>query len=142
MFSLTHSQAIEQKHIHCNWTKDDTSQPIDFEGDAIILELPDKEGDWKIIPKTNPQVRKLIHSEFRQQLRNDMFMVPVQIEKVDVQLFQVGQQIPSCSVLLQWTGSEDVQPLFCKVKIKGAKGDNNFFYLNYSPEKGECTLNI
>ena len=45
-------------------------------------------------------------------------------------------------MLLQWTGSEDVEPLRCKVEIKGAKGNNNFFLLDYHPGVGEWLLNI
>ena len=39
-----------------------------------------------------------------------------------------------CTVMLQWTGGKQVQPLLKKVELVGAKPPKDFFYIRYFPQ--------
>ena len=115
-FLLSYTCFQYVKNEYCEW-KQDISQHIVFENDTITLDLPHSPllivDQWKIIPNI-PQVT----IQCLVSLACSIIIIvalPSQIAKVNVHQFQQGI-IPSCSVTLQWTGSEGWNNLFIKWK--------------------------
>ena len=44
------------KKEHIKWTRDEETQCVVFDGDVIILELPQAIEHWRFVPRTYPQV--------------------------------------------------------------------------------------
>ena len=108
------------------------SQRIYFQDDAITLDLPDSPpvvaDHWKIVPVTPLQVT---HEHLEYSGRYHASFVSSQITQTEVDQFKPKLEVPCCSLVLQWTGGDEVKPLIHRVTLKGAKPPKNYFYIYY-----------
>ena len=67
-----------------------------------------------------------------------------QITKRQVDQFVPGHPVPSCQLLVEWTGQQQPVELVHRVELLGAKAPYNFFVIRIPPPQGcaESLLHI
>ena len=123
-------QFVVQQHY--DFKEDRARQVIDFQADAITLNLPNENVEgWKIIPLEHPEVT--LHLCI---FLHEFVIIKIsQISKVNVKQFQLGRNIPACHIELEWKGGGEPKELSPQtIYIIGAKEPNNYFKIRYYPQ--------
>lgn len=126
-------QAIRDKYTNEGATLG-VDSPVIFEREAVTLDVPEigtNKNGWKITP-LNASVVSLYYATTYSRLLPSTcsFQCLLQIEKEQVDYFKLGTRVPSCSLSVNWTVSEQ-QPvqLEHKIHLNGAKGPYNWITL-------------
>ena len=121
----------------------DLQKLVDFESDAITLDIP-VEGiivkDWEVTPKFLPVVSFCVPSPLNTNYPSLIGFYFNQVTKTQVDNFKEGKSTPCCQLLAEMSKKrKKITSIKHRIILKGSKQQGDFILINLPPG-GECTV--